>query len=185
MLWVDILIIGIIALSAIISLVRGFVQEALSLATWIAAFWVAWFFFRPLAVQFEPWIDVPSIRLGVAYGLLLILVLLLGAIVNRFMAVLVNSTGLNGTDRLIGAFFGAARGAVVVAILILLAGLTPFPSDPWWRDSVLIPYFQELALWLKQFLPADIADNFQYLTEHWVPFYRNSCPRALPLDEFA
>ncbi|MEN8178683.1 MAG: CvpA family protein [Pseudomonadota bacterium] len=162
MLWVDILIIGIIALSAVISLVRGFVQEAFSLATWIAAFWVAWFFFRPLAVQFEPWIDVPSIRLGVAYGLLLIAVLLLGGILNRFMGMLVNSTGLNGTDRLIGVFFGAARGAVVVAILILLAGLTPFPGDPWWRNSELIPYFQEMALWLKQFLPADIADNFQY-----------------------
>ncbi len=162
MLWIDFLIIGIIALSAVISLVRGFVKEAVSLATWIAAFWVAWFFFRPLAAQLEPWINVPSIRLGVAYGLLLIAVLILGGILNRFMGILVNSTGLNGTDRLIGAFFGAARGAVVVAILILLAGLTPFPGDPWWQESQTIPYFQELALWLKQFLPADIADNFQY-----------------------
>jgi membrane protein required for colicin V production len=162
MLWIDILIIGIIVLSAVISLVRGFVQEALSLATWIAAFWVAWFFFRPLAAQFEPWIEVPSIRLGLAYGLLLITVLLLGAILNRFMSLLVDRTGLNGTDRLIGVFFGAARGAVLVAILILLAGLTPFPQDPWWRNSELIPYFQEIALWLKQYLPADIANNFRY-----------------------
>jgi membrane protein required for colicin V production len=160
--WVDILIIGILALSAVISLVRGFFQEALSLATWVAAFWVAWFFFRPLAAQLEPWIDVPSIRLGVAYALLLVVVLILGAIVNRFVALLVNRTGLSGTDRLIGVFFGAARGAVVVAILILLAGLTAFPNDPWWRNSELIPYFQDLALWLKQFLPADIAARFQY-----------------------
>jgi membrane protein required for colicin V production len=105
---------------------------------------------------------VPSIRLGVAYGLLLITVLLLGGILNRFMGMLVNTTGLNGTDRLIGVFFGAARGAVLVAILVLLAGLTPFPQDPWWYNSELIPYFQEMALWLKQFLPADIAANFQY-----------------------
>ena len=162
MLWIDILIIGIIALSAIISLVRGFVQEAFSLATWIAAFWVAWFFFRPLAALFDPWIEVPSIRLGVAYGLLLLAVLVLGGVLNRFMGMLVDSTGLNGTDRLIGAFFGAARGAVVVAILVLLGGLTPFPGDPWWQNSQLIPYFQEMALWLRQFLPADIADNFNY-----------------------
>jgi membrane protein required for colicin V production len=162
MLWIDILIIGIIALSAVISLVRGFVREALSLATWIAAFWVAWLFFRPLAVHFEGWIEVPSIRLGVAYGILLIAVLLLGALINHFMTLLVDSTGLSGTDRLLGVFFGAARGAVVVAILILLAGLTPFPQDPWWRASELIPYFQEMAVWLKQFLPADIAANFKY-----------------------
>jgi len=162
MLWVDILIIAIIAVSAIISLIRGFVQEALSLATWIAAFALAWFFFRPLAVQFEPWIDVPSLRLGVAYGVILLGVLLVGAIINHFMKTLVESTGLSGTDRLIGIFFGVARGAVVVAILVLLGGLTPLPQDSWWVDSRLIPYFQEMAVWLKGYLPADIAANFSY-----------------------
>lgn len=162
MLWIDILIIAIIALSAVISLIRGFVQEALSLATWIAAFPLAWFFFRPLAVQLAPWIDVQSIRLGVAYGIILIVVLILGALVNHFMKVLVNTTGLSGTDRLIGVFFGAARGAVVVAVLVLLAGLTPFPNDNWWQASQLIPYFQDMALWLKSYLPENIAANFHY-----------------------
>jgi len=162
MLWVDLLIIAILAVSAIISLIRGFVQEAFSLATWIAAFALAWFFFRPLAVHFEAWIEVPSLRLGVAYGVILLAVLLVGAIINHFMKALVESTGLTGTDRLIGLFFGVARGALVVAILVLLAGLTPFPQDSWWTDSRLIPYFQEMAVWLKGYLPPDIAANFSY-----------------------
>jgi membrane protein required for colicin V production len=162
MLWIDILIIAIIALSAVISLIRGFAQEALSLATWITAFALAWFFFRPLAVELEPWIEVQSIRLGVAYGIILLLVLILGAVINHFIKVLIDTTGLSGTDRLIGVFFGVARGAVVVAILILLAGLTPFPGDNWWQASLLIPYFQEMALWLKGYLPEDIAANFHY-----------------------
>lgn len=162
MLWIDILIIGIISISALISLVRGFVQEALSLATWIAAFALAWFFFRAFAVQLEPWIDVPSIRLGVAYGIILLAVLLLGALTNYFMKGLVKSTGLTGTDRLIGIFFGAARGALVVAILVLLAGLSSFPQDAWWSESRLLPYFQEMAVMLKGYLPADIAAYFSY-----------------------
>jgi membrane protein required for colicin V production len=162
MLWVDILIIAIIAVSAVISLIRGFVQEALSLVTWIAAFTLAWLFFRPLAVQLQPLIDVASLRLGVAYGIILLLVLLLGALVNHFMKTLVEHTGLSGTDRLIGIFFGVARGAVVVAILVLLAGLTPFPQDNWWSESRLLPYFQEMAVWMKGYLPADIASNFSY-----------------------
>ncbi|MEJ2464833.1 MAG: CvpA family protein [Candidatus Thiodiazotropha sp.] len=160
--WVDILIIGIIAVSAIISLIRGFVQEALSLASWIAAFSLAWLFFRQLAVQLEPWIEVASLRLGVAYGIILLVVLLLGALVNHVMKALVESTGLSGTDRLIGIFFGVARGAVVVSILMLLAGLTPFPGDSWWTESRLIPYFQEMAIWMKAYLPTDIAANFNY-----------------------
>ena len=162
MIWVDLLIIAIIAVSAIISLIRGFVQEALSLATWVAAFTLAWFFFRPLAVQLEPWIDVASIRLGVAYAILVLVVLLVGALINHFMKALVESTGLSGTDRLIGIFFGVARGAVVVAILVLLAGLTPLPEDGWWHESRLLPYFQEMAVWMKGYLPADIAANFSY-----------------------
>ena len=162
MLWVDILIIAILALSAVISLIRGFVQEALSLVTWIAAFTLAWLFFRSLAVMLVPWIDLPSIRLGVSFGMILIGVLIIGAIINHFMKVLVNSTGLTGTDRLIGIFFGIARGAVIVSILVLLAGLTPFPKDPWWHESRLLPYFQDMALWLKHFLPSDIAANFDY-----------------------
>lgn len=162
MLWIDILIVAIIAVSAVISLIRGFVQEALSLATWVAAFALAWFFFRPLAGQLEPLIDVSSIRLGVAYGVILLVVLLLGAFINRFMKTLVETTGLTGTDRLLGIFFGVARGALVVAILVLLAGLTPFPGDTWWRESQLIPYFQDIAVWLQGHLPDDIAMNFSY-----------------------
>ncbi|MES9870338.1 MAG: CvpA family protein [Sedimenticola sp.] len=161
MIWIDYVIIGIIGLSAMISLVRGFISEALSLAVWILAFWVAWTFFRELAVQLD-WFTVPSVRLGAAFAILFIATLMLGALVNFLVGQLVEKTGLSGTDRLIGIFFGAARGAVLIAILVLLAGLTPFPNDPWWKESQLIGYFQELAIWLKTLLPADIGEKFNF-----------------------
>jgi len=162
MIWVDFIIIGIIALSALISLLRGFVREALSLAAWILAFWVAWAFFRELAVHFEGTISVQSARLGVAFLILLVATLILGGLVNFLMRQLVEKTGLTGTDRLLGMFFGAARGALLVGILVLLAGLTPLPEDPWWYESTLIVYFQELAIWLRDLLPPDIAAKFKY-----------------------
>jgi len=161
MIWVDYVIIGILGLSAMISLVRGFMREALSLAAWVLAFWVSWTFFRELAVQLD-WFSVPSVRLGAAFAILFIATLMVGALVNFLMGQLVDRTGLSGTDRLIGMFFGAARGAVLVAMLVLLAGLTPFPNDPWWGDSQLIGYFQELAIWLKELLPPDIGEKFNF-----------------------
>ena len=161
MIWIDYVIIGIIGLSALISLIRGFMREALSLAAWVLAFWVAWSFFRELAVQLD-WFTVPSVRLGAAFALLFIATLMLGALVNFLMGQLVDKTGLSGTDRLIGMFFGAARGAVLVSILVLLAGLTPFPNDPWWKEAQLIGYFQELAVWLKELLPPDIGEKFNF-----------------------
>jgi len=162
MIWIDFVILGIIGLSAVISLMRGFVREALSLAVWVLAFWVAWTFFRKLALQLD-WFTVPSVRLGAAFLILFIATLMLGALVNFLMGQLVDKTGLSGTDRLIGILFGAARGAILVAILVLLAGLTPFPNDPWWKESQLIGYFQELAIWLKQLLPADIGEKFKFI----------------------
>ncbi|MGD2081712.1 MAG: CvpA family protein [Chromatiales bacterium] len=162
MIWVDYLIIGIIGLSALISLVRGFMREAFSLAAWIAAFWIGWAFFRELAVRLEPWIAVPSIRLGAAFLILMVATLIVGAVVGYLVCQLVDRTGISGTDRLIGMFFGAARGALLVGILVLLAGLTAFPTDPWWRASHLIPAFQDLALWLRDWLPPDMAARFSY-----------------------
>ncbi len=161
MIWVDYVILGIIGLSAVISLIRGFMREALSLAAWVLAFWVAWSFFRQLALQLD-WFTVPSVRLAAAFLILFLTTLILGALVNYLVGQLVDKTGLSGTDRMIGILFGAARGAILVAILVLLAGLTPFPNDPWWKESQLIGYFQELALWLRQLLPADIGEKFNF-----------------------
>jgi membrane protein required for colicin V production len=160
--WVDYTIVGVVGLSAVISLVRGFVTEVLSLAIWVLSFWVAWTFFREVSEELTPWISMPSARLGVSFLLLFLVTLILGGFLNFLIGRLVDSTGLSGTDRLLGAVFGLVRGAVLVAALVFLAGLTPLPNDPWWQDSQLIKYFQRLAFWLLEFLPPDIAAHFHY-----------------------
>jgi membrane protein required for colicin V production len=162
MIWVDYAILAIIAVSALISVLRGFVREALSLVAWILAFWVA-LSFAPVASEYlAPYIQTPSVRTMAAFGLLFVVVLLLAALVNNLAVKLVKSTGLSGTDRMLGVIFGVARGVVIVAVLVLLAGLTPAPSDPWWKESLFIEHFQQMAIWMRGFLPPDIADNFVF-----------------------
>ncbi len=160
--WADYLIIGIITLSALISVVRGFVREAISLAGWIIAFWVALTFAEPLGAQLAGHISVPSLRtLAAFFGLLLgsiVVVALVGFLVGQ----LVDRSGLDGTDRVLGVVFGIARGVLLVALLVLVAGLTPLPSDPWWHESIMIPHMQGLAIWLRGFLPPDIASDIVF-----------------------
>jgi membrane protein required for colicin V production len=163
MIWVDYVIIGIVGASALISLVRGFVRETVSLIVWVLAFAAAWAWFRELAAHLVAWVSTPSLRLGLAFVILLLVVLVLGGIVGFLIGQLVDKTGLSGTDRLLGMVFGAARGAVLVAILVLLAGLTPFPQGFWWHESRLIPHFQHLAVWLLGLLPPDIAGYFRFV----------------------
>lgn len=162
MAWLDVVILAIILLSAVISLIRGFVREAFSLAVWVLAFWVSWSFFRELEVPLRAWIGSPTARLGIAFALLMVATLVVGGLVNYLIVRLVERTGLSGTDRLVGMVFGAARGVLLVAVLVLLAGLTPLPRETWWLESTMVGYFEELAFWLRDLLPPEIADRFRY-----------------------
>ena len=163
MAWIDIAILALIVLSAVLSLFRGFVKEALALASWLVALWVAMVFYEEFAQVLAQWIAEPSLQRIVAFTLLFISVLLLGAILNYIAGKLVKKTGLAGTDRMLGMVFGVARGAVIVAILVLLAGLTPVPQDSWWKESHLIIYFQDFALWMRDFLPDEFSKNISYV----------------------
>jgi membrane protein required for colicin V production len=157
MLWIDYVIIGIIALSAIISVVRGFVKEVLSLAAWVLAFWVALTFSPQLSVLLSNYIATPSVSLFAAFAALFIVTLITSALVNNLIASIVEKTGLSGTDRMLGVIFGLLRGAAIVTLLVLLAAATPMPNDTWWQDSVLIEHFEKLAIWARQFLPVGLA----------------------------
>lgn len=163
MLWVDYLIIGIIFLSGLISLGRGFIKETFSLAAWILAFWVALEFSPQGAALLDGVAAVPpSLRLALAFFLLLLGTLLLAAIINHLISQLVKKTGLTGTDRALGVIFGIARGIAIVTVLVLLAGMTPMPQDPWWQHSLLLNYFQGLALWVRGLMPPDMADYIRF-----------------------
>ncbi|MEJ2143343.1 MAG: CvpA family protein [Gammaproteobacteria bacterium] len=156
MVWVDIVIPGIIVVSALISLMRGFVREALSLVGWLAAFWIALTFADDLANLFLAGISVPSIRIIVAFTILFVVTLVIMAIINNLARQLIKKSGLKVTDRMIGMLFGLARGVVVVSVLVLLAGFTTMTQDLWWKESVMIDVFHEFAVWLQQLVAPEI-----------------------------
>ena len=160
--WVDYLIIGIILISSGISIVRGFIKEVLSLISWIVAIWVAFMFFANFASLLTPYFDTATLRLFIAFFVLFVVTLILGALVNHLISQLVEKTGLSGTDRALGVIFGILRGAAIVTILVLAAGVTPMPSDSWWQNSLLLQHFEDLAIWVKQFLPADVAEHVNF-----------------------
>ena len=162
MTWVDVAIVVIIAVSALISIARGFLREALSLTGWIVAVWVSVSFTNEVAALLADYVEVPSLRQGIAFVALFVAVLLATAVVNHLVGLLVDKTGLTGTDRVLGVVFGIARGVLVVLILVVLAGLTDIPKDPWWRESLLLPRFEAIARDIKPALPGDVAERLEY-----------------------
>ena len=157
---IDYVILSIVVVSTLISLVRGFVKESLSLLTWIAAFAIAIGFAQTASALVPKAVDIQSARVALAFMVLFVLVLIIGGIINWIISTLVNKTGLTGTDRSVGMIFGLVRGVFIVAILILLAHLTAMPNESWWRASTLIPQFQIVSGWIQAMLPADMAQHF-------------------------
>lgn len=157
--WADFVIIGVVALSAIIGLFRGFVREALSLVTWGLAIWIA-LTYSPLVIDYlKPYLESESLRRIAAFAGLFVATLIVGGIINALVSLLVRKSGISGTDRLLGVLFGVARGLLVVVLLVLLAaGLTPLAKDAWWQASRTMPYFESAAQTLCTYLPKDVED---------------------------
>jgi len=149
----DYAVLGIIVVSTLVGVIRGFIKEAFSLAVWAAAFLVAFQYSGALAMQLESQIALSSARTALAFSGLFLLVLLLGGLLTFLVGKLVESTGLSGTDRLLGGVFGSIRGLVLVIVLMLVAGLTPVPKDTWWQSSRSIQSLLPLAQWAAQYLP--------------------------------
>ena len=146
--WADWAIVAIIGFSVLISLVRGFFREALSLFVWVCAFVAPSMFYVKGGAWFDAVIPTPSLRYITAWVFIFAGVLIAGAIVNFLIGQLVKSTGLGGTDRLLGMVFGALRGSIIVlALLILVPGVVPVTEDPWWHESLLIPHFLRFENW--------------------------------------
>ncbi|ROR99961.1 membrane protein required for colicin V production [Sinobacterium caligoides] len=147
----DWVIVSTLVLSCVISLWRGFVKEALSLVVWVAAFFVAMTFGDRMNAFLVDSISTPSLRQMASFGLLFVITLVIGTLINHLVAAVVRMTGLSGTDRLLGTVFGAARGVILVlAILILAPPILGIDQDSWWKQSLLIPKFLMLEDWARE-----------------------------------
>jgi len=151
--WVDWTIVAIVVLSSLLSLLRGFTREALSLAGWIAAFVLAYVFAGQLASQMTELISNLTARYVAAWLLILVGVLLLTGLVSMLLSQLVKATGLGALDRLLGTIFGFARGMVIVLVLVFLVReLLPPRDQVWLYQAQLMPRIDALMNWALQLL---------------------------------
>jgi len=162
MTWPDYAILALIAISTLVGCLRGFIKEVFSLAVWAAAFLIAYRYSGDVAALMESAVDLPSARTAMGFAGLFIAVLLVGGLLNYLLGRLVESTGLSGTDRLLGGVFGAARGLALIVAVLLVCGFTPIPADPWWQQSRTIERLMPLVEWSAGLLPDSVSEHLDF-----------------------
>jgi len=156
--WIDYCIIGIVLVSLLIGVVRGFICEVISLITWIAAFVLAFKFADSLATHLT-FADSPTTRYVIAFAGVFILVLIIGITINVMVKHLWQRTGVPAADRTLGLLLGIVRGIFIIAFILLFLRPSPLQNEEVVKASQLIPLFNPVVDWLHQMLPEKVVNN--------------------------
>ena len=156
--WIDVALGGILIISALIGLMRGFVKEILSLIAWGVAAYAAWMLAEPVAKDYVSRVfNDEKIAYIAALGAIFIGTLFLIGVVNLLISQVLKMTGLGFLDRLLGLILGTVRGVLIGALVVFALKFMVGTPDKLakWKESQLAPYFESMATWGYQQLPAD------------------------------
>jgi membrane protein required for colicin V production len=135
--WIDATVLVIIGLSAVFSMVRGFVREVLGVAAWVGAGIAALRLFPLVQPEVASLLPKGLQHFAVygAMGVVFIVVLVVLSLVSALIGGLVRDSALSSLDHSLGLVFGAVRGAVIVACAYVALSIGVAP-DQWPRPVV-------------------------------------------------
>ena len=158
----DYAIIAVVLLSVCVGAWRGAIREVINISGWVLAFFLAHALSATLAPYFADWMAEPVYRSVVAWIVIFVAVLIFAALLASLLSEVVRKLGLSGLDRLLGAMVGLLRGAIVVIVLALAAGMTKFPESAIWRNATFTPPVEVAALYARALLPQSLASKISY-----------------------
>ncbi len=154
---VDLVLLGVLALSAVVGVWRGLVFELMSLFGWVVAY-VAAQAFSPQVGAYIP-LGTPGSAMHQAFAFFATFVgsLLVWALLARLVRMAIQATPLTVPDRLLGGGFGLLRGLVVLLAVATLVAFTPAARSPSWTESRGAGLLGLLLQGLKPMLPTEVS----------------------------
>ena len=157
---VDWILLAVLGVSVLLGMWRGLVREVISLAGWIAGFWLA----QAWAPEAGGWLPLQGasevLRYLAGFISVFLAVLIVSVLLGWLISKLVSAVGLGVVDRLLGGVFGGLRGVVLLLTLTVVVSLTPVQSAAWWTNS---PVAQALVQGLQSLKPVLPAHFGKYL----------------------
>lgn len=153
----DILLLAVMLISGLLAMVRGFMREVLSIASWVAAAAAAVLFFKKLLPIAKQYITSDTVAMVAVIAVLFLGTLLVVSIITIKISDMILDSRIGALDRTLGFLFGLARGLIVVAAaFIFFAWLAPAKSQPGWiKNAKSLVVIQNTGQWLVSVLPED------------------------------
>jgi membrane protein required for colicin V production len=167
---VDGIIIGIIAISALLAFARGFVREFLTVAAVAAAGVAAYYLFTTTNLKDTARNLLPNelVADGATIVVIFVVVLVVALVVTHPIAERVRGSNLGFLDRWLGFIWGAIRGALIVVVLYVPIEALLFPvgseQPAWLTEARLMPYVEQTSDWLISLVPQGLRDATRGLT---------------------
>ncbi|HZP18951.1 MAG TPA: CvpA family protein [Bauldia sp.] len=152
----DIIVIVVVLISAILAMVRGFVREVLSIASWLAAAAAAYFLYKSLLPLVSPYFDSEPVATIVSAAIIFFVALIIASYVTMKIADYVIDSRVGAADRAFGFVFGAARGLLLLVVAMhFFNALVPKPPA-WVAQARTKPMLDVLDAKLTAILPKDL-----------------------------
>lgn len=162
----DLVVIGVVLISALLAAVRGLTREVLAIASWAAAAAVAWIFHLQMLPILKQYIPHETAALIASIAALFLVTLIVVSLVTARISDFVLDSRIGALDRTLGFVFGAARGVLlaVIGYLFFAALMTDKNMPAWAKDAKAKPMLEETGRSLIAMLPQDVnADFFKNL----------------------
>ena len=129
--WLDFLLLGVMLVSGLLAMIRGFMREVLSIAAWAAAAVATVLLYNRLLPMAKANISSDMLAAAAVIGGVFLITLLVVSILTVRVSDMILDSRIGALDRTLGFLFGLARGLIIVVVAFLFfSWLVPGNKQP-------------------------------------------------------
>jgi membrane protein required for colicin V production len=155
--YLDIFLLGVMLVSGLLALVRGFMREILSIAAWGAAAVVTLYSYAKLLPTAKGYFGSDTIATVVVIAGTFIATLIVVSVITVRISDMILDSRIGALDRTLGFLFGLGRGLLIVVVAYeFFIWLVPEKQRPdWVQQAKSRAVLDASGEWLKGLLPDD------------------------------
>src|SRR6201990_3467215 len=156
----DLILLGVMLVSGLLAMVRGFMREILSIAAWGAAALVTLYSFSKLLPTAKTYFNNDTVASIVVVAGVFVGTLIVVSVITVRISDMILDSRIGALDRTLGFLFGLARGMLIVVVAFLFfTWLGPEKQRPdWLNNAKSLTFLTSAGNWLQSLLPDDL-DN--------------------------